>query len=82
MQKVVEMFERNDQVIVVRPRRNAQASNICQSLYHTFAHVGDMVLQFPYKLFYVMLFVLSLLIPLFGIFVLGCILCSAHRGGI
>jgi len=73
-------------VILVRPSRSTGASNrISKALhyfYHSYATLGDSILGFPHKLFYVLLFALSVLIPYLGLFLLGCVFCSAYRGRI
>ena len=60
--------------IVVRHRRGMR-----ERFFGFFSAIGDSILLHPNKVFYAILLLLCLFWPLFGIFLLICILCSRYR---
>jgi len=48
-------------------------------VFHFLCSVGEQIVRFPNKMFYAILIILSVLVPLIGIFILISILCKAYR---
>lgn len=54
-------------------------SQISEFFYIIFSNIGNNIISFPHHLFYILLFIMAVIIPIFGAFVLGCILCNIYR---
>lgn len=49
------------------------------AIYSFLCVMGDSILFHPNKVFYAVLIILSMLMPLFSIFLLSCMLCANYR---
>lgn len=58
----------------------SKAVTILDAIYSFFAWMGNGILRFPSKFFYVVLVILCVLAPLFSIFVVITLLCAIYRG--
>jgi hypothetical protein len=69
-------------VIIVKPSRGRGIlSAICSAVYRFFTWIGEGILRFPNKIFYVVLIILCFLAPVFSILLVIALLCVAYRRG-
>jgi hypothetical protein len=66
--------------IVVEPsKKQSGFSRLCNAIFSFFACVGESILKFPNGVFYTVLVILCVFIPLFALFLLIALLCGNCR---
>ena len=67
--------------IVVQPESKTANifTRLCNAVFSFFATVGESILKFPNGVFYTVLVILCILIPLFALFLLIALLCGNCR---
>jgi hypothetical protein len=70
------------ETITVKPSESSTKhpfASFCHAVYTFFAWIGEGVLRFPNKFFYVVLAILCILVPLFAIITVIALLCGTYR---